>query len=382
MHEIPLNLSYAEYIIPFLVVLSIVVFAHEFGHYWVARRCGVRIESFSIGFGREIIGWTDKRGTRWKISWMPLGGYVKMFGDSDPSSATPGEIVKTMTEAEKKVAFYHQSVGKRAAIVAAGPISNYVFAVIVFAGLFMFNGQPYTPPVVDQVMKGGPAEKAGIKSHDVVKAIDGKSIESFEEIKRIVALNVGTPLVIDLERGGAGLTVRLTPDFVLQTTHYVSGEHRTGRIGISSNDVAYRHLSVPASVKQAFVETWNMTTATLEGVYQIIIGARGSEELGGPLRIAEMSGKVAHDGVPTFIWFLAVLSINLGLINLFPVPLLDGGHLVFYGAEALRGKPLSERVQEWGARVGGTLVLALMVFATWNDLVHLRVISYLRGLFS
>ena len=380
-HILPFLTATAHYAIPFLIVLGVVVFAHEFGHYWVARRCGVLVESFSIGFGREIFGWNDAHGTRWKVSWMPLGGYVKMFGDSDPSSATPDENVKTMTEDEKKVAFYHQPVGKRAAIVVAGPLANYVFAIIVLAVLFAFNGQPYTAPVVDKIVEDGVAAKAGIKAGDHVLRVDDQAIDSFEDIKRIVAMNLGAPLRMDIERDGAKQTVILTPE-VVETTDRLGGEHRMGRIGIASSVLNYRHLSPMESVEQSALETWNMTTATLKGVYQIIIGVRGSEELGGPLRIAEMSGKVAQDGAAALFWFMAIISINLGLINLFPVPLLDGGHLAFYAIEALRGKPLSERAQEYGARAGGALVLALMLFATWNDLVHLRVVSYLRGLLS
>lgn len=364
----------------FIIVLSVVVFAHEFGHYWVARRCGVRVESFSIGFGPEIFGWNDKHGTRWKVSWMPLGGYVKMFGDSDPTSAKPGEVVKTMTDDEKKVSFHHQSVNKRIAIVAAGPLANYVFAILVLAGLFLFNGQPYTAPVVDKVMEDSAAAKVGFKSGDKIVSIDGQAIGSFEDIRRIVALNVGTPLDIAFERDDAKRDIVVTPD-VVQTTDRLGGEHKLGRLGISSSVLAYRHLSFAGSLEQSVVETWNMTASTLKGVGQIIMGTRSSEELGGPIRIAEMSAKAAKEGMPTLIWFIAVISINLGLINFFPIPLLDGGHLVFYIVEKLRGKPLSEQVQEYGARAGAILVAALMLFATWND-VHVPIISFVRWLFS
>lgn len=369
-----------HFIIPFIIVISIVVFVHEFGHYWVARKCGVKIEVFSIGFGREIFGRTDKHGTRWKVSWLPLGGYVKMFGDGSAAS-TPDSTVHTMSDEQKRVAFYHQHVDKRMAVVVAGPASNYLFAILVLALLFTFQGQPYSPANINEVAEGGVAARAGLQAGDHVLSIDGTTIDRFEDIKRIVALNAGTPIEMEVLRGNTNVQLRLTPE-VVTTTDRFGGEHKIGRIGITSDKLEYKHWSPPMAVKQAVLETWNLTTGTLRAIGQMILGTRGTEELGGPLRIAEMSGQVAQDGVISLIWFMAVISINLGLINLFPVPLLDGGHLVFYLAERLRGKPIHDNIQEMGARVGVALVLSLMVFATWNDLVHLKVISYLRGLFS
>jgi regulator of sigma E protease len=380
-HILPSIIDAARYVLPFIVVLSIVVFVHEFGHFWVARRCGVRVESFSIGFGNELFGWNDRYGTRWKVAWLPLGGYVKMFGDSDPTSALPDENVKHMTDEEKKVAFFSQTVGKRFAIAAAGPLSNYLFAILVLAGLFLFNGQPYTSPVVDTVMEKSAALQAGIKPGDRILALDGNAIGSFEDIKRIISMNSGTPVDVTLERNGERKTIHVTPEIALSTDR-LGGEHKMGRIGITSTKMEYRYLKLPGALQQATLESWNLTATTLKAVGQMIIGIRGTDELGGPLRIAEMSGKIAQEGVSAFIWFLVVISVNLGLLNLFPIPLLDGGHLVFYLVEKARGKPLSERAQEYGARVGIFLVVSLMLFATWNDLVHLRVISWLQGLFS
>ncbi len=369
-----------HYALPFIVTLSVVVFVHEFGHYWVARRCGVRIETFSIGFGNEIAGRTDRHGTRWKISWLPLGGYVKMFGDSNAASA-PGEAVHAMTDEEKKVSFYHQSVNKRLAVVAAGPGANYLFAVLVLAALFMFQGQPYTLPDVSGVIENGAAAEAGFRKGDHIVAVDGASVARFEDVKRIVALNAGTPISVEIERDGVSQSLTVTPRIVTMTDRF-GGEHKIGRIGITSDEINYRKWPPVQAVRQAVAETWNMTTATLKAVGQMILGMRGTEELGGPLRIAEMSGHVAQGGVVEMIWFMAVISINLGLINLFPVPLLDGGHIVFYLAEKLRGRPLHERVQEIGMKIGTAMIVSLMVFSTWNDLVHLKVISYLRNLFS
>lgn len=365
----------------FVVVLAIVVFVHEFGHFWVARRCGVKVESFSIGFGPEIFGWYDKLGTRWRVAWLPLGGYVKMFGDVDPSSFGPSEEVKAMSEEDQKKAFYSQPVHKRFAIVLAGPGANYLFGVIVLAFLLFANGQPYTSTKIAEVAQGSAAAKAGLIAEDQVVSIDGVNMESFEDIKRTVSLNTGSPVQVVFLRDGQERVVDVTP-VIKKTTDRLGGEHKQGVIGIASEERNFRELSLVGSIRESFIEVYTLTATTLRGVGQMIMGVRGAEELGGPLRIAEMSGKVAQDGIFSFFWFIVVISVNLGLINLFPIPLLDGGHLFFYIVEGLRGRPLSERVQEYGARVGAALVLSLMVFATWNDLVHLHVVSYLTGLFS
>ncbi len=365
----------------FVVVLGIVVFVHEFGHFWVARRSGVRVETFSIGFGPEIVAWFDKHGTRWRLAWLPFGGYVKMFGDADPSSFGPDENVLPLAESEKKFAFYTQPVRKRFAIVAAGPLANYIFGVIVLALLFMVNGQGYTSTKIETVVADGAGAAAGLVAGDVIQSIDGKTMESFEQIKRTVALNLGTPVEIVFERDGTQQTITATPK-VIKTTDRLGGEHQQGVLGIISKERAYRDLGPLESIRESFVEVGSMTTSTLKGLGQMIMGTRSTDELGGPLRIAQLSGKVAKDGVYAFFWFVAVISINLGLINLFPIPLLDGGHLFFYSVEGLRGRPLGERMQEYSARAGFTVIMFLMVFATWNDLVQFKVVSYIRGLFS
>lgn len=370
-----------DWLLPFIIVISVIVFAHEMGHYWVARWCGVRIETFSIGFGPEIVGWNDRHGTRWKISWLPLGGYVKMFGDADPASTPDEKTIHDMTAEEKKVAFFHKSVGQRAAIIVAGPAANYLFAVIVMAIFFMTMGQPFAPPVVTDLVPDGVARAAGFKIGDRVTAIDGSAIERFQDIQRVVLINEGTPLDFEVERAGHHLHFTLTPQLVATTDRF-GDEEKTGRIGIVSDKTAYQHLPPLPAVGHAFVETWNITTTALKGIGQIIAGSRSADQLGGPLRIAEWSGKVAHDGYVSLISLIAMFSINLGLVNLFPVPLLDGGHLVFCLAEWVRGGRVSEKMQEAGARVGLVLILSLMVFTTWNDLVHLKVVSYIRSLFS
>jgi regulator of sigma E protease len=368
-----------DYIVPFLVILTILVFVHELGHYLVARRCGVRVDVFSIGFGPEVFGRTDRAGTRWKFSAIPLGGYVKMFGESGGDERGP-EGAK-MTAEERAVSFQHKPLRQRVAIVSAGPLANFLFAVVVLAGLFSTAGQPFTPPLVGGVQPGSAAERAGVREGDVVVRIDGGAIERFEEIQRVVRESPGAPLEVVVLRDGAEVPLAITPEVHQETDRF--GNVRTiGRLGILGGNRQYVRHDVVTAVWRAAEETVALTGATLRAVGQIIAGARASEELGGPLRIAQMSGEVAQVGIVAFVWFLAVLSINLGLINLFPIPVLDGGHLLFYVAEAVRGRPLGPRAQEMGFGIGLALVLGLVLFVTWNDLVHLRVVEFLKGLIT
>ena len=364
------------YGLPFILVISVVVFVHEYGHYWVARRCGIRVMSFSIGFGRPLFGWTDSHGTRWQVAWLPFGGYVKMFGDADPASS-PDATVKTMSEEEKKVAFFHQSVNKRMAVVVAGPATNYIFAIIVLAILFMFQGQPFSPPMIGSVAENGVAARAGLLGGDKVISIDGESVSRFEDIKRIVSMSTGSPLPFIIERNGVTQTFTVTPEMTNQTDHF-GGMHRMGRIGIVSDDLDYKKWPPLKAVKQATIETWTLSVDTIKAIGQMIIGTRGSEDIGGPIRSAKMAGHIAKEGAWPLLWFTAIISVNLGLINLFPVPLLDGGHLLYYTFEKLLGRPLNEKAQEIGMRIGLALIVSLMVFATSNDL-HLmdRIRSWL-----
>jgi regulator of sigma E protease len=369
-----------DYILPFLVILTVLVFVHELGHYSIARLCGVRIEVFSIGFGPELFGWNDRAGTRWKFSAIPLGGYVKMFGDADPMS-TPGEQVRTMTAAERAVSFHHKRLGQRVAVVAAGPLANFVFAVVVFAALFATVGQPFTPADVGRVQPGSAAEQSGIKAGDVIVSIDGERIDRFEDVQRIVRLNTGTQMQMVLRRGASDVTLAVTPR-VTNLTDRFGHEHKLGLLGIERSGVNFIRRDPATAVWRAGQETLTMSTDTLQAVWQMAIGLRTTDEIGGPLRIAQLSGEVAQGGVVAMLGLVAVLSVNLGLINLFPVPVLDGGHLLFYAAEAIRGRPLGQRAQEYGYRVGFALVITLMVFATWNDLVHLRIVEFIKGLIT
>lgn len=366
----------AFYVIPFLIILSVVVFVHELGHYLIARLNGVRVEVFSIGFGKELFGWTDRAGTRWKFSALPLGGYVKMLGDADATSTTID--LKSMPDPES---FPSKSVWQRMAIVAAGPFANFVFAIVVLAILFAAVGRPFTPAEVGEVQPQSAAEEAGLQPGDQILAVNGREIESFEALQLIVREAPGQPLTFTLDRDGETLQLVVTPrDSEIEDRF--GNTHRVGLIGVSRSGVEFRRSNPVYAIGEATGETVWLIGATLHALGEMIVGSRTTEELGGPLRIAQMSGEIASDGFVPAIWFTAVLSINLGLINLFPIPMLDGGHLVMYSIEAVRGRPLNERSQEMAFRFGLALVLTLMVFATWNDLVQLNVFEFFRGLVS
>ena len=366
------------YIIPFLIVLTVLVFFHELGHYLVARRNGVRVEVFSIGFGPELFGWNDRARTRWKVSAIPLGGYVKMFGDADPASM-PGEHVAHMTAAEQAVSFHHKRLGQRAAVVAAGPIANFLLAIVLLTVIIAVRGQQISPAEVGTVLPNSAAEAAGLAPGDVITAIDGQPIDRFEAIQRIIELNTGTPIEIVVKRGGQEVALHATPRVVNEQDRF-GFTHQVTRLGIGRKGVEYVKRNPATALWYAAEETWNITTGTLKAVWQMIIGLRSTNELSGPFGIIQLSGAVAQDGILPLLGFAAVLSINLGLINLFPIPVLDGGHLLFYAAEAIRGRPLGQRAQEYGVRLGLALVVTLMVVATWNDLMRWNIFKLIRGL--
>ncbi len=387
-----------HYGLPFLLVLSVLVFVHEWGHYIVARLCGVRVETFSIGFGRELFGRTDKNGTRWKFSLIPFGGFVQMFGDTDPTSSQhfqevqeEGQPPRKLTAEERKVAFFTQNVAKRSAIVFAGPAINFLFAIIVLTLLYTVHGQPYTPPIAAAIMEGSPAEKAGLRPDDKIISIDGRSITNFSQIVQsvTVALNQEMEFTIVRSTGNGQWAedkpeiVKITP-MLLEDKDRFGFKHSKGRIGISSPKAAVAVLehNLWTAFVSAVKETGSISYDTLRGIGQMIMGTRSAEELGGVLRIGAYAGEFAQLGIISLITFMALLSVNLGLINLLPIPMLDGGHLFFYGIEALKGKPVSEKSQEYAFKTGFVFVIFLMLFATWNDLVQLKVIDYLYNLIS
>jgi regulator of sigma E protease len=370
-----------NYVVVFLVILTIVVFIHEAGHFLVARYNGVKVEVFSIGFGPEIWGYTAKSGTRWRVSLLPLGGYVKMFGDADPSSATGDG--RPMTEAEKAVSFRYKRVGQRAAIVFAGPAANFLFAILGLAGMFMVLGQQITEPVVGQVHAGMAAEEAGLKAGDRIVAVNGSAVDRFQDIQRIVRLEIENPLELTIERDGQRFPVIAKPRIIERRGMFGDME-KVPVLGISADLSSTRIVSYGpiGALGQALRETETMVTSTFVGIGQMITGTRDSEELGGPIRIAKGAGEAAQIGLASVIFYTILLSLNLGLINLFPIPVLDGGHLLFYGFEAILGRPLGEKAQEYGFRIGLFLVLALMVFATRNDIVSLPMWDAMKRMLS
>ena len=367
-------------LLPFLLILTVLVFVHEMGHYLVARRNGVRIEVFSIGFGPELFGWNDRAGTRWRFSAVPLGGYVKMFGDADPTSSR-GIGLEAMNADDRSASFHHKRLGQRTAIVAAGPIANFLFAIVLLAGLYTIVGQRHALPVIAEVTAASAAESAGLLPDDRIIQIGETEISEFDQLRRIVRSSPGVPLEFVIKRDRRLVNVVVTPTAAEGTDAF--GKVATfGRLGVRGHAGEMVKHDPFTAVWLAMVETWSLTRQTLQAVGQMIIGARKTDELGGPLRIAQLSGTVAEAGLVSTIWFTALLSINLGLINLFPIPVLDGGHLLFYLAEAIRGRPLGERIQEWASMAGLSLVIGLMVFVTWNDIVQLRVVDFFGSLFS
>jgi regulator of sigma E protease len=362
------------YIVPFLFVLSLVVFFHEFGHFLIARLCGVRVLVFSIGFGPEIVGFNDRHNTRWKISAIPLGGYVKFFGDENAASAPDGARLAAMNEGDRTHSFFFQPVWKRAAIVVAGPMANFVLAIMIFAVIFMLYGKQTMSARVDAVQPDSAAAAAGFQPGDLVTAINGQAIDNFTDMQRVVSESAGDALKISVDRKGAQLVIQATP--VLKEVKDAFGNvHRIGILGISrsmaADDLKFQPVSPPQAVWMGAQETWFVIDRTLSYIGGVVVGREAADQLGGPIRIAQISGQVASIGFVALIHLAAVLSVSIGLLNLFPIPLLDGGHLLFYSIEAMRGRPLSERAQEVGFRIGLAIVVMLMIFATFNDIVHL-----------
>ena len=361
-----------NYIIVFLIVLTILIYVHEWGHYWVARRNGVRVEVFSIGFGPEVFGWTNEAGTRWKISLIPLGGYVKMFGESEGED---GEDEVEMTPEEKAVSFHHKRLGQRAAIVAAGPIVNFLFAIVAFAGLAMFEGNPVPLAVVGEVLPDSAAASAGFERGDKVLRIEDKTIGTVEDLRKIVVVSPDKTLAFEVERADKIITLHATPKPA------ASAEDPATRIGLLGIRPHLEHLNYVrhdplTSIWVGVERTAVLTYRILDYIGDMVTGAKSTDDLGGPLRIAKISGDMAQMGISQVILLMAMLSVNLGLINLFPIPMLDGGHLAFYAAEWIRGRPLGPTAQEYGFRFGLILVLLLLVFVTWNDILYLKSLLF------
>lgn len=352
----------------FLAVITIVVFFHELGHFLVARAFGAKVDTFSIGFGPEIVGFHDRRGTRWRLSWIPIGGYVKFAGDADAAS-TPDRKAVGAPAAERAVMMAFRPVWQRAAVAAAGPVANFILAMILFAGLFYFAEQrPVAEPLIGQVTKSSPAEAAGIRPGDRVLSVDGRQVTLFSQLPQIVSGSGGKPLVIALARGEQTLTLTVTP----RRIHLKDELTEINRlmIGVGPATTPYRPLQAIGAASQ---RTGQIIALSLQGIGQLILGRGRLDQLQGPVGIAQITGKVAQWGFLPFLSLIAVLSVSIGLINLFPIPLLDGGHLLYYACEAVLGRPLGERVQDVGFRLGLVLVLGLMILATWNDIARLNL---------
>jgi len=384
--DIPLIGSALIYLVPFIFILTIIVFFHELGHFMVARWCRVKIETFSVGFGKEIFGWFDRHGTRWKVCWIPLGGYVKFYGDSNESSTPDNASLSQMSQADRQGSFHHKSLAQRSAIVVAGPMANFILSIVIFGSMFFFYGQNVIAPELGKVGTDTPAEIAGFQTGDLVKSIDGEEIDTFSDMKRIVVTSGGDTLEFIVERQGSTLPISVTPVLVKSVNRFGS-EFTEVRIGVGPSENARENLkhidyNLPQAIGAGTERTWFIVTSSMTFLGRIITGRESADQLGGPVRIAQISGEVAQFGMLALINLAAILSVSIGLINLFPIPMLDGGHLLFYAFEAVRGKPLGERVQEMGFKLGLVFVLSLMVFATWNDFEQLQLFKMFSNLFS
>jgi regulator of sigma E protease len=377
-----------DHIFPFIVVLTPLVFVHELGHFLLARWNGVRVEVFSIGFGRELFGWTDRHQTRWKISILPLGGYVKMYGQVEPDMGSGATEAPPPSADDLAVSYNHKKLWQRAAISFAGPAANLIFAVLLTAIIFATIGQQLSSTKIDQVKPGSAAEAAGLKNGDKILSANGQELRRFEDLAGMVALGLAEPLKLqvqrgDFRRGDQVIEIDAQPKIV-ETKDMFGNTQRIGQLGVAhaSTGGEVVHYDPLTALWVATVETYRTAAGVLKSVGQILTGSRPPSELSGVVTIAQMSANVFELGLGATISFMILISINLGLINLFPIPLLDGGHLMFYAIEAVSGRKPGPRAEEWGMRVGLALVLSLMLFALWNDLVRNGVISYIANLFA
>ena len=364
-----------EFVLPFILLIIVVVFVHEYGHYYFARRYGVGVTDFSIGFGKELFGWNDKSGTRWKICLIPLGGYVKFFGDRNVfSQSDRDEILKKYKEEDRKKLFTLKPLYQRSLIVFGGPLANFILAVIIFLMINMFAGKDFTPAMIDEVKKDSPAYTAGLKKNDVILSIDNNDVKSILDVSKYITLSTAEFIDFEVSRYDQKILVKVRPDFI-DSEDSLGNKVKKRMIGITllpyNNNVNHKKLGPIKAMYYSLTEVYFVTTSTLKYLGTIITGKGDSSQLGGPIRIAKISGQVAEFGIIPFLSMMAYISISLGLINLFPIPLLDGGHLMFYGIEKILGRPLSEKTQEGFFRIGMFLILSLMFFATYNDLKDL-----------
>ncbi len=362
-------------ILPFIVLILVVVFIHEYGHYYFAKKYGVKVTDFSIGFGKELFGWNDKLGTRWKICWIPLGGYVKFFGDRNVfSQSDQEEIIKKYSEEERKKLFILKPLYQRSLIVAAGPIANFILAIVIFLFIYMFVGKDFTPAVINEVQKDSPAEVAGLMKNDVILEIDGTEVKSILDVSKLITLSTSDFIDFKVSRYDQDVLLKVKPNIV-ETEDNLGNKINKRMIGIMvgpyNNKVNHVKLGPAKALYYSLNEVYFVTISSLKYLGSILTGSGDSSQLGGPIRIAKITGQVAEFGIVPFLSIMAYISISLGLINLFPIPLLDGGHLMFYGFEKILGRPLSQKTQEGFFRIGMFLLLFIMFFATYNDLKDL-----------
>ncbi len=364
----------AGYILPYVIVLSLLVFVHEMGHYLAGRWSGIRVLAFSVGFGPELFGYTDAHGTRWKLSAIPLGGYVRFYGDADAASLADGKELAEMSLAERAQTLAGARLWKRAVTVAAGPIANFVAAIAIFAVLFATQGKPVADPVVAEVKAGSAAFEAGVQPGDVLVALDGDRIETFDEVVRYISMRPEIPVVVTVRRNESEVDLDMVPRRTVTTDRF-GNEMEVGQIGIVTNQQSgnFRivELTPLQAVGEGVLQTWHIVTGTFDYLSNHFAGRMNADQLGGPVRVVQASGQMATLGIVALFNLAAVLSVSLGLLNLMPVPVLDGGHLVLYALEAIRGKPVGQNAQEIAFRIGLIMILSLMVFATWNDISRL-----------
>ena len=361
-----------DFIIPFIILILVVVFIHEYGHYYFAKKYGVGVTDFSIGFGQEIFGWNDKSGTRWKICWIPLGGYVKFFGDRNVfSQADQEELLKKYSKEDQDKLFVTKPLYQRSLIVFGGPLANFLLAIVIFLSIYMFVGKDFTPALISDVQKDSPAEVAGLMKNDVILEIDNNKVESILDVSKYIAMSTSEYVDFKVSRYDQQIIFKIKPNLVPSEDN-LGNKINKRMIGVQlspyNNEINHVKLGPAQALIQSIGEVYFVTTSSLKYLASMLVGKGDSSQLGGPIRIAKISGQVAEFGIVPFLSMMAYISISLGLINLFPIPMLDGGHLMFYGIEKVLGRPLSQKTQEGFFRIGMFLLLSLMFFATFNDL--------------
>ena len=364
-----------SYLIPFIILILIVVFIHEYGHYYFAKKYGVGITDFSIGFGKEIIGWNDKSGTRWKICWIPLGGYVKFFGDRNVfSQADQEKLIKKYNEEDRKKLFVLKPLYQRVLIVFGGPLANFLLALVIFFSIYTFVGKDFTPAVINEVQKDSPAMVGGLKQNDIILEIDGNEVKSIMDVSKFITMSTADIIDFKIKRSYDELILKIKPNIVLSEDNLGNkvNKRMVGiKLGAYNNEINHVKLGPAKAIYHASHEVYYVSISSLKYLGAMIFGKADASQLGGPIRIAKISGQVAEFGILAFISMMAYISISLGLVNLFPIPMLDGGHLMFYFFEKILGRPLSQKTQEGFFRIGLFLLLSLMFFTTFNDLKDL-----------